>query len=137
MEKKWNYIGVFLDPESQKELLNAVKIPAGWKPYAHHMTCIFNSNGDPDDNVFNYYKPLFGMDYALEIDAIGISDRAIAGRVCNIKTNNKISHVTIAVAPGAKPVESNQIVNWAVTKPLHLRGTIGYFVNGEIHYGTE
>ena len=39
-------------------------------------------------------------------------------------STNKVPHVTIAVAKGAKPVESNQIIEWREIKPFTIRGKV-------------
>ena len=59
----------------------------------------------------------------LNVIGIGVSDRAIALAV-DFKTQNKHSHVTVAVAPTAKPVESNYITNWyKFEENFQIRGT--------------
>ena len=40
----------------------------------------------------------------------------------------KIPHITIAVAPGAKPVESNYISTWKeLDNPIILKGKVDFF----------
>ena len=60
----------------------------------------------------------------LRITSIGISDEAIAFGVNNYKTQNEHSHITIAVAPGSKPVKSNKIKEWLPIDGFYVTGTI-------------
>ncbi len=39
-------------------------------------------------------------------------------------SKNMFPHVTIAVAPGHKPAESNQIVEWTKIEPFEINGKI-------------
>jgi hypothetical protein len=59
------------------------------------------------------------------VEKIGVSDRAIAfGVGTDLSIVNKLPHVTIAVAPGAKPVDSNYISDWKSIVPFDIEGTI-------------
>lgn len=56
----------------------------------------------------------------LEIDGIGISDKALAFR-CNLSEElcaNKVPHITICTFNGGKPVDSNNITEWKNIKPI-------------------
>lgn len=140
MKKKWIYLGLFFDEDSKKELMRRIgdKIPEGWTPYMDHVTVAFNDDVAKQDEVFwDFKQNMLGKRYIVDIRSIGLSDRAMAGRVSNLKTNNAVSHVTIAVAPGAKPVESNDITDWYAiypSSPIYLVGTFGYFANGQINF---
>lgn len=130
MEKNWIYAGIFLDKATQDNLLRKLAryIPDGWKPYCHHETLIFN-DGSPEAEKFfqKVILPLENESTDIDIIGIGISDRAIALKVnSTIKPLvNKVPHITVAVAPGAKPVESNYIQKWYnVKKPFSIKGTI-------------
>lgn len=138
MAKKWNYIGIFLNEESSRNLLEAAKeyIPEDWTEYAHHLTLAFNSNGDPNDSIFINNQPNYGKDYSLTVKEIGVSDKAIAVRVSNVKlSDGRTPHITVAVSPDGKPVDSNGITDWKpLGTTLTLHGKCGYFGKGQIHY---
>lgn len=85
---------------------------AGWEVIAHHCTI----NMGP---LAAELKQNLGFLYELEIDGIGINERVIAARVAKLSqagqiSKNKTPHITIAVnrEAGAKPVESNNIIEW-------------------------
>ena len=132
MKKNWIYYGVFFSDNTKRAILDYVKkwfnetgreFPADWTEYADHMTLVFN-NGKPEDQKFaDGVEPFLGMSTSLRVISIGISDRAIAMGVDYI-TNNEHSHVTVAVCPGGKPVESNYIENWIKTDgDFYVTGT--------------
>lgn len=108
------YFGVFLDGESRVLLLEKFGdcIPEGWNPVCHHCTLSF---GDPSDNreVFDYIAKFLGKTVTMEIISVGTSDDAVAlGVGGDIKTKNRIPHITLAIPEGGKPVNSNKIENW-------------------------
>ena len=120
--KKISYSAIVLNQESHDKLIEILgnKIPSDWKVYAHHMT-IKMGELPPDK------KSEKGKSVNIIATELGISDRAIAVKVINGFSTNKIPHVTIAVntAIGAKPVDSNNIVKWQLlAEPISLTGTI-------------
>ena len=116
MEPQWNYYGAFLKEPAKSNLMEYVKqyigVPDDWKTYCDHMTVIYNDGSENAEEWKNNCKGLVGTLTNLIVTHIGASDRAIAVRVTGFPTNNKIPHITVAVAPGARPVESNEITNW-------------------------
>lgn len=129
MERDWNYVGIFLDEESTKFLLDWCKalIPSDWKSYAHHMTLAYNNKTTIPQLCYNYYKPRFGEKVELKITHLGLSDKALAARIeYGDEIMNRIPHITIAVSPEGKPVDSNEIKVWS---PIHPVKT----VTGEIN----
>lgn len=72
---------------------------------------------------------MLGQETDLTVEAVGQSDRALAVKVKCAKFGcvNKVPHITIAVAPDAKPVESNFIPEWRALPEkdrLQLHGTL-------------
>lgn len=132
MRKDWNYAGIFLEKSTQDNLLGKLSkfIPDGWKTYCHHETLIYN-DGSPEAETF-FQKVIIPLDNEpvdIDVIGIGISDRAVALWVdTTIKPLvNKVAHITVAVAPGAKPVESNYIKKWKRLKtPFKIKGNIGW-----------
>lgn len=122
-----SYSCVLLMPASHVELVQRqfpIDIPDGWKIYAHHMTMNLGELKD---------KSLLNQVVALEVFAVGISDKAMAVKVREIGINkrgaslstNAIPHITLAVNPdGGKPVMSNDITKWQDVKPFLLHGEI-------------
>lgn len=130
--KNWIYYGVFFSEKSQEALLNFAKqyvgIPDDWKIFCHHMTIIFNDKSEEKQKMAEALDEFLGNNQSLRITSIGVSDRAIALGVEDYVTQNEHSHITIATAPGAKPVESNNIVNWYKTnEDFYVTGKLDVF----------
>lgn len=128
MNENWVYYGVFFSQQMKYFLIERAKdivdIPEDWKLYGDHMTIIFNDGNEKKAEHANALDDVLGKFQQLRISSIGISEDAIAFGVSNYKTQNEHSHITIAVAPGSKPVKSNEIKNWT---PI-----IGFYVTGKI-----
>ena len=110
----WLYYGMFLDEGGKTTLLDALRdiVPSDWKPYCEHMTVIYNDGSENAAKWAESCEKELGKRVVLMVTELGVSDRAIAVKVSGYPTNNAIPHITVAVAPGAKPVESNRISNW-------------------------
>ena len=124
----WIYYGVFFSTDTKRFLIDRAKdivdIPEDWKLYGDHMTIIFNDGIEEKNIQAKALDNVLGRKQQLRITSIGISEEAIAFAVGNYATQNKQSHITIAVAPGSKPVKSNEIKNWT---PI-----IGFYVTGKL-----
>lgn len=131
----WIYLGIFIDEKSKQYILNLLKendvnIPQDWKIVNHHMTIAFNNKSDEAIQLFNLYADKFNSTKSLTIDAIGISDDAIAVRVqYDEPIANKIPHITVAIPQNGKPVNSNYIQNWfPIKNNITINGIIKPFV---------
>lgn len=103
-----------LSKEAQEKLLKIAKtfnlIPKGWTVYADHITLIHSSNkgfelANKLLSNFENHSVMF------KLLGAGISGWAVAFKV-SAATVNAVSHITIATAPDAKPVDSNYIEKW-------------------------
>ena len=124
MKKPWIYYGIFFSVKTKRAILNYAKywiykkfnndIPDDWKIYCDHMTLVFNDGSIEAQEDADFYENFgLGQTEGLMITDIGISDKAIAFKVSWYgKIANRIPHITVAVAPDAKPVDSNDIENW-------------------------
>jgi predicted kinase len=113
------YSAVVLDGGSRAALLSRIEgmIPDGWKVIAHHMTIVF---GKPVPNQED-----LGKEVTLYVEAIGLSDMAMAVKVVGYPSTNAIPHITIAINPdGGKPVMSNDITKWQKIKNFAIKGRI-------------
>lgn len=113
------YSAVVLDNGSKGALLSRVgdHIPEGWKVLAHHMTIVFGK-GAPN-------KEDLGKEVTLYVEAIGLSDMAMAVKVEGYPSTNAIPHITIAINPdGGKPVMSNNITSWQKIKNFAIKGVV-------------
>lgn len=128
MNDKWLYYGVFFDENAKKFLerkaRKILEIPEGWRLYFDHMTIVFNDGSEEKQEIANSLEEVLGNQEKLIINKVGLSDDAIAFGISNYKTQNKQSHITIAVAPGSKPVQSNDIKMWMPIEEFYVKGTI-------------
>lgn len=132
MNKDWIYYGVFFSDNTKRAIYDYVSkflsengyfIPEDWKEYCDHMTLVFNSHNDHTETLAEFYELFLGQTVSLRSTSVGISGRAIALGIDYI-TDNKHSHVTVAIHPDAKPVESNDITTWISTKgDFYITGT--------------
>ena len=78
------------------------------------MTLVFNNGtAEAQEDADFYENQMLGQSGCLMITDIGISNKAIAFKAGYYgKIANRIPHITVAVAPDAKPVSSNDIENW-------------------------
>lgn len=123
MNKDWLYYGVFFSDSTKRAIYdyvskflseNGYSIPEDWKKYCNHMTLVFNHRTEDDERLAQFYDMFLGDTVSLRSTSVGISERAIALGIDYI-TANKHSHVTVAIHPDAKPVESNDITEWIPT----------------------
>lgn len=124
MKKTWIYYGVFFSNKTKQVILEHAKhwiykkfnndIPDDWKIYCDHMTLVFNNGtSEAQEDADFYEKWALGQTGSLIITDIGISNKAIAFKVkYTSRITNKTPHITVAVAPDAKPVNSNDIEKW-------------------------
>lgn len=128
MKRTWNYYGVFFSDKVKELLIKKAKelteIPDDWNLYADHLTIIYNDGDKAKQEHANGLNSVLGEYQSLMITSIGVSDEAIAFGVSNYKTQNEHSHITIATAPGVKPVRSNFIEKWMPIDTLYVTGTI-------------
>ena len=125
--KKPIFWAAYLYPESHGKLIQALggEIPQDWKIFAHHMTIAF---GKPkSDETREYIQNNLGKDVELTAIELGRSDTVMAVKIrSDVPSDNKITHVTVAVSPQGKPVQSNDITNWEVLpEPIKLSAKTG------------
>lgn len=132
MERNWKYYGVFFSEKTQNTLLRFAKeyttIPDDWKIFCHHMTIVYNDGSQERQKMAEAIDHFVGNSQSLMINSIGISDRAIAFGVADYETQNAHSHITVATAPGVKPVESNNITKWIKIPTFYVSGKINAFL---------
>jgi len=122
---------VLLSRGAQQDLFrwwDSLGVPRLPKPSAHHMTIAFKPGTIEGLPV--------GKEVLLKVIGWASSDRvqAVAVKPQGVASTNAIPHVTVALAPGAKPFESNALLKEGFVRangPV-LRGVVGYF-NGREH----
>ncbi len=126
MEKKIAYTGIILNKDSHAIAMNMAieNGHTGWKLYAHHCTLCMGRLENLD---------MLGTEVSMIVDAIGENADALALSVIlpnaiieygNFKKTGRRPHVTLSVAPGGKPADSNKIIKWKLTTRVVLTGTI-------------
>ena len=114
-----SYTAIILNPDEQDRLKAATAgyVPDGWMLYCHHLTLNMDRmNGELND------LELHGAECTITLDAIGMTDKAIAVRASDFRTKtlvplnsiNKVPHITVAVntKKGGKPKSSHEIKMW-------------------------
>jgi hypothetical protein len=108
-----SYTAIILNTTSKNKLLKLVEglIPKGWEVIANHIT--INLGEAPAE-----LKGYLDVTTRFNLTGFGVSEKAVAVSVNllndNIKSKNKIPHITIAVnrSIGGKPYDSNKIQKW-------------------------
>ena len=96
-----------------------VDVPEDWKRLAHHMTIVFKE-GLPEE-----LRDDLNEDVTLTVTSIGVSDDAIAVGVEGYPSTKDNPHITLAIPPNGKPVNSNDIEDWRdVEDEILLRGKV-------------
>ncbi len=122
-KEKILYSAVVLDEDSRDKLLAllrlCVDVPEDWKLLGHHMTIIFKE-GLPEE-----LKDDLNEDVTLTVRSIGVSDDAIAVGVEGYPSTKDNPHITLAIPPDGKPVNSNEIEDWReVEDEILLNGKV-------------
>ena len=139
MKKTWIYYGIFFSDKTKRAILEHAKhwiyekfnneIPDDWKIYCDHVTLVFNDGSPKAQEDADFYENYMLNQYvSMNITHIGITNKSIAFQV-DYETENKHSHITVAVAPDAKPVNSNDIENWyKLNESFYVSGKISKVV---------
>lgn len=139
MKKNWIYYGIFFSDKTKRAILEYAKhwiyekfnneIPDDWKIYCDHVTLVFNDSSQKAQEAADFYENYMLNQYvSTNITHIGIISKSIAFQV-DYETENKHSHITVAVAPDAKPVNSNDIENWyKLDESFYVSGKINKVV---------
>lgn len=125
----FEYYAIALDEESREMLLGMFttgSIPVDWKVIAHHMTIVHRSK--INEAALEWGRENDGREVTLTVTSFGASTEALAvGVVPPGPCANHRPHITVAVPPGGRPVNSNKITNWIPVSPVELKGTVVRF----------
>ena len=124
---KVEYTGVMIEGEEANRLENefenrlvetGVDIPEGWKkPDDYHMTITLG-----ELSLSMKLAGAIGSEVGLEVNSIGISDKAIAAGVAGLFSKNENQHITMAFED--RPADSNEITEWIPIKPFKVIGYV-------------
>lgn len=136
--EKWQYYGLFIDKDNHDKLID-ILVNSHWigtfndseKKYLDHCTLLHNSQVSLSHSLIHLLNSKIEAkktEYIITIDAIGISNKAMAFKVTlpkNVYSVNKTPHITICTFNGGKPVESNNITKWFLLKePIQVKTTL-------------
>ena len=125
------YFGIFLTETSKGDLAQTfgAMIPNGWRPYMDHVTLYFGNPIGKRDDIAKYIAWHLGQSVDIHISSLGASPDAMAiGVYGSFPCNNARPHITLAVPPDGKPVNSNKITSWAELRTdFSLRGVVDTF----------
>lgn len=123
------YFGLFLTDKSKEELMKVanemapIQMAESTNVYLEHITLLHKNDKHTDTiqlkmyDLLNYmFENFIGETYEVAITHIGFNQKAIAFKV-ELPDGfpmflYKTYHITIATFHRAKPVESNNIINW-------------------------
>ena len=113
------FIALVLSPGSAKRIEGEARlrglIPEGWAVKCHHCTLAMGAT-----HRFN-----LGFVKSFTVTGYGMTaGRVSAFRVDVPESFNIVPHITIAVAEGARPVESNDIAEWIDCDKFEVVGAI-------------
>lgn len=130
------YSAIVLDDESRQLLLDRFNdrivqlLDQGWMTHnnpqfgtperlPHHMTIKLGPLIDEERDVLGSWQEML-------VYAWGQSSEAAAVMVhSKVKSQNAITHITMAISPTGKPYDSNQIVHWEVlSDPFYVGGIV-------------
>lgn len=114
------YTGVIIDDESHNELVklfrNIYTDKNDWKIFSHHMTICLGPSLK--------YRDILNTTHNLLVTHIGHTEGTVGVKIKTDLETNKQPHITIAVKPGHKPVESSTITNWLPLNEFYITGTL-------------
>ena len=116
------YKAVLLNPESKSKLM-ATFPPSFDDTFYHHMTIQFGVKSIDSDVGSQVELKVVGYKRDAKGEAVVVTGVP--------RTDGKVPHITLSVAPGVKPVYSNELVKTGVT-PVDgppLKGVIAYFTD--------
>jgi hypothetical protein len=95
-----------------------IEIPEGWsKPDDYHMTITLG-----ELSLSMKLAGAIGSEVELEVNSIGVSDKAIAAGVSGLFSRNEKQHITMAFED--RPADSNEITEWIPVKPFKVIGYV-------------
>jgi len=123
ISKTVQYTAVRLDYQSKKKLIESYKpqIPKDWRIKCDHVTIQMGRV----PKLFENFAVNLGDKIKLNITSLGKSEKAMAVQVSGVKTSNKFTHITLAISPEGRAVDSNFISKWEEEKnDLVLNGEV-------------
>lgn len=124
----FHYFGLFLSTNTKNVLMNDltdnidynIALGVADRIFIDHCTLLHKSQLEGNEELQSYLESNLGKSISIKLEAIGISDKAMAFRVGGVDNicANEVPHITIATFRGGNPVDSNKITNWRYIEPI-------------------
>ena len=126
--KDYQYYGLFLDTDTKNMLMDTltdnidynIALGVADRIFIDHCTLLHKSQLEGNEELQSYLESNLGKSISIKLEAIGISDKAMAFKVEGVDNicANEVPHITIATFRGGNPVDSNKIINWTCIEPI-------------------
>ena len=124
----FHYFGLFLSTDTKNMLMDTltdnidynIALGVADRIFIDHCTLLHKSQLEGNEELQSYLESNLGKSISIKLEAIGISDKAMAFRVGGVDNicANEVPHITIATFRGGNPVDSNRIINWTCIEPV-------------------
>ena len=124
----FHYFGLFLSTNTKNVLMDGltgitdynIALGVADRIFIDHCTLLHKSQLEGNEELQSYLESNLGKSISIKLEAIGISDKAMAFRVGGVDNicANEVPHITIATFRGGNPVDSNKITNWRYIEPI-------------------
>ena len=124
----FHYFGLFLSTNTKNVLMNDltdnidynIALGVADRIFIDHCTLLHKSQLEGNEELQSYLESNLGKSISIKLEAIGISDKAMAFKVEGVDNicANEVPHITIATFRGGNPVDSNKIINWTCIEPV-------------------
>ena len=124
----FHYFGLFLSTNTKNVLMNDltdnidynIALGVADRIFIDHCTLLHKSQLKGNEELQSYLESNLGKSISIKLEAIGISDKAMAFKVEGVDNicANEVPHITIATFRGGNPVDSNKIINWTCIEPV-------------------
>ena len=124
--ENYQYYGLFLGTGTKNMLMDnltgniGIALGVADRIFIDHCTLLHKSQLKDNEELQSYLESNLGKSISIKLEAIGISDKAMAFKVEGVDNicANEVPHITIATFRGGNPVDSNEITNWKDIKPI-------------------
>ena len=124
----FHYFGLFLGTNTKNVLMDGltdiidynIALGVADRIFIDHCTLLHKSQLKGNEELQSYLESNLGKSISIKLEAIGISDKAMAFKVEGVDNicANEVPHITIATFRGGNPVDSNKIINWTCIEPV-------------------
>ena len=124
----FHYFGLFLSTNTKNVLMDGltdnidynIALGVADRIFIDRCTLLHKSQLEGNEELQSYLESNLGKSISIKLEAIGISNKAMAFKVEGVDNicANEVPHITIATFRGGTPVDSNKIINWTCIEPV-------------------